>query len=104
MRKPKSQQQHVRAAYSRARKLGKLQVVKAETRDDGSPMLAEGQVYVTKSGAKFHTEWCHIINDNWNKNPKGILVTLQAGVGARLECQACIAESDYQAFLGRENG
>lgn len=103
-KKPRTTQQHVGAAYARAKKLGTLTFVTAETRDDGSPMLDDSQVYVTRTGTVFHTEWCSIVENKWNDDPMGLLVAAETGVGARQRCQFCVAEAEYDTYLSRDNG
>lgn len=73
---------------------GSLQrpLIKVETtnlRDDGSPVAGDGQVYVTRTGKLFHTQWCSIMDGQWRAGQKGIYVTMIADVGPRGRCTQC---------------
>lgn len=71
--------------------LGPLTVHKpTATRSDGSPLLREGEVYVTAYGQRYHTGWCQIVANKWDTSPKGLLVTYRSEVGGRTECGTCI--------------
>jgi hypothetical protein len=81
---------YARKAYKDAAELGELKPVKpGELRIDGSPILQDGQVYVTKAGTKYHPYWCDAIAAKWDKEGKGILVTLLEDVGGRQACRSC---------------
>lgn len=81
---------YARRAYKDAAELGELKPVKpGELRVDGSPILQDGQVYVTKAGTKYHPYWCEVIAAKWDKEGKGILVTLLEDVGGRQACRSC---------------
>lgn len=58
-------------------------------RDDGSPVAGDGQVYVTRTGKRFHPQWCSIMAAHWRDNHGGIYVTMMADVGMRQRCPQC---------------
>lgn len=58
-------------------------------RVDGSPLLRDGEVYVTQWGLKYHPSWCEAIASKWDKSPKGLFVTRLIDVGGRQECGLC---------------
>lgn len=77
-------------SYVKAKLLGELKpVTPVAYRADGSPLLAEGQVYVTKSGQKYHPAWCAVMADLWKEHPKNLLVSSQRDVGERQQCEVC---------------
>lgn len=81
---------------------GKLIVHKpSATRVDGSPLLKEGEVYVTAYGQRYHTGWCQIIADKWDKTPRGVLVTYRSDVGLRTECGSCTTPLTSSTVPGR---
>lgn len=87
-RKPR--QGPVYEKYAKARALGPISPVKPLAyREDGSPLLAAGQVYVTRAGQKYHPAWCTVMAETFAEHPKTILVTAQADVGERPMCGAC---------------
>jgi len=81
-------------AAKHAEKMGRLIVVDPQDhRPDGSPLLAAGQVYVTKTGQRYHVGWCQVIADKWDQGTgpvRGIFVTSIHDVGGRTECQTCV--------------
>lgn len=80
----------VQAAYKAAADLGEIVVVKtADKRSDGSPILGEGQVFVMRTGTRYHTRWCDAVAHKWDEAPRGLLVTTLADVGLRTECGNC---------------
>lgn len=84
---------HARAAYTQARDLGPIVPARDVTRDtDGVPLLADGQVYVTPSGARYHPAWCQVIGDAWDRSPASVIVTALEDVGERTECGTCQSE------------
>lgn len=79
----------IKAAYEYAATLGELKPVKpAARRADGSPLLAPGQVYVTKTGTKYHPEWCPMVAAKWDHDSR-LMVTLLVDVGLRTPCDSC---------------
>lgn len=75
---------------TREEQLGRLKPIRpASKRSDGSPVLGDGQVYVIKTGKVYHPYWCDVVGNKWDNNPKGLLVTLLADVGARQPCHNC---------------
>jgi len=58
-------------------------------RDDGSPVAGDGQVYVTRTGKLFHTQWCSIMDGQWRAGQRGIYVTMMTDVGPRGRCTQC---------------
>lgn len=58
-------------------------------RADNSPLLAPGQVYVTKSGGKYHPAWCASVAACWDSKPDSLVVAWLADVGQRGECAGC---------------
>lgn len=58
-------------------------------RVDGSPLLRDGEVYVTQWGLKYHPSWCEAIASKWDKSTKGLFVTRLIDVGGREECGLC---------------
>lgn len=81
---------YVWKAYKDVAELGELEPVKpGELRVDGSPILQDGQVYVTNAGTKYHPAWCDVIAAKWDKEGTGILVTLLEDVGGRQACRSC---------------
>jgi hypothetical protein len=96
---PLTSSQHV----VRGRRLTELQRVKAQaealgalivhkpaaTRSDGSPLLQEGEVYVTAYGQRYHTSWCQVVAERWDTKPKGLFVSYLWDVGGRTECGTC---------------
>lgn len=80
---------NIQAAYDHAATLGQLKPVKPSARRvDGSPLLKEGQVYVTKTGTKYHPAWCHFIAAKWDHDQRLLVIRL-ADVGLRTPCDAC---------------
>lgn len=80
---------NIQAAYEHAATLGELKPVKASARRvDGSPLLKPGQVYVTKTGTKYHPEWCHFVAAKWDHDQR-LMVTRLTDVGLRTPCDAC---------------
>jgi len=59
--------------------------------------LAKGQVYVTPSGTKHHPLWCAVLA---SKDPSAVLIIAEGDVGGRELCQFCLAEAEYDAYLG----
>jgi hypothetical protein len=87
-RKPR--QGPVYEAYVKAKALGELKPVEPLAfRADGSPLLAQGQVYVTRSGQKYHPAWCTVMAATWEEHPLNVLVSSQADIGDRQLCQPC---------------
>ena len=86
--------QAAKKAERRAAQMGRLLVVDPEgRRTDGSPLLADGQVYVTRTGNRYHVGWCEIIANKWDQGSgptRGIYVTRIHDVGSRTECQSCL--------------
>lgn len=81
---------HARAAYTQARDLGPVVPARDVRRDtDGVPLLANGQVYVTPSGARYHPAWCQVIGDAWDRSPASVIVTALEDVGERTERGTC---------------
>ncbi len=78
-----------RSAQAAARALGELKPVEPAARREGAPLLGDDQVYVMKYGTDFHTAWCQVVADNWDRGPRGLLVTLFVDVGARTRCTEC---------------
>lgn len=73
-------------------------LIKVETmnlREDGSPIAGEGQVYVTRSGKRYHTKWCSIMAAHWRDNPGRTFVSALADVGERTSCPNC-EDTDQQ--------
>lgn len=68
-------------------------------REDGSPGAGDGQVYVTRTGKLFHTQWCSIMAAYWRDNHRGIHVSNMADVGQRGSCAQC--ESDPELAVRR---
>ncbi|SDL40041.1 hypothetical protein [Arthrobacter sp. ok362] len=56
---------------------------------DNSPKVGAGQVYVTRTGEVFHPAWRLTVGTVWDRNPGGVLVIAETGVGARRRCEAC---------------
>lgn len=73
-----------------AERLGTIVVHKpAARRADGSPLLREGEVYVTTWGQRYHIGWCQVVADKWDKDPRGLFVSYLSDVGGRTECGSC---------------
>ncbi|MCV7631682.1 hypothetical protein M3B76_008250 [Micrococcus luteus] len=84
---------HARAAYTRARDLGPIVPARDVAHDtNGVPLLADGQVYVTPSGARYHPAWCQVIGDTWDRNPAAVIVTDLEHTGERAACGTCQSE------------
>lgn len=67
-----------------------LKLVKpSERRVDGSPVLKDGQVYIMRTGSRYHPYWCDVVAKKWDGNPRGLLVTRLADVDDRKVCQNC---------------
>lgn len=82
---------NIQKAYKAAAGLGEITVVKpADKRSDGSPILGEGQVFVMKTGTRYHTRWCDVVAHKWDEAPRGLLVTTLGDVGLRTECGNCL--------------
>jgi hypothetical protein len=47
------------------------------------------QVYVTRTGKLFHTQWCSIMDGQWRAGQRGIYETMMADVGPRGRCTQC---------------
>jgi hypothetical protein len=77
-------------AYQNAERLGPIiPAMVTGRREDGSPLLGEGQVYVFPAGLKYHPMWCDVVGHRWDTKPKAVLVTRLEDVGKREECQNC---------------
>jgi hypothetical protein len=76
-------------AQAEARGLGELKPVEPAARREGAPLLGDDQVYVMKYGTDYHTAWCQVVDEKWDRAPRGLLVTLLADVGARTRCKEC---------------
>lgn len=91
-RKPrmsKLTRERIKAAYEHAATLGELKPIKASARRaDGSPLLEQGQVYVTKTGTTYHPEWCTLVAAKWDHDQR-LMVTRLADVGLRKPCGSC---------------
>lgn len=80
----------VQIAYKKAEELGTLvQAPVTARRPDGSPILADGQVYILPTGSRFHTTWCDTVGNRWDTRPNAIFVSRLADVGKREECNHC---------------
>lgn len=89
-RRSKRTRKKPREAYADADLLGPLILVKPQgTRVDGSPLLGPGEVYVTRTGRRYHPSWCQIVADRWDIN-EGIFVSRIYDVGKREECTSCV--------------
>ncbi|WP_369022517.1 hypothetical protein [Micrococcus luteus] len=96
---------HARAAYTKARDLGPIVPARDVARDtDGVPLLADGQVYVTPSGARFHPAWCQVIGDAWDRSPASVIVTALEDVGGRTECGTCTTGDPLRDVSARNAG
>lgn len=74
------------SAGKQSRDLGLLVPVRPKKRlEDGSPVLGDGEVYVTRTGRFYHSERC----DRVLERPRTILVTRLADVGLREHCPSC---------------
>src|SRR5689334_8286212 len=86
---------HVRrakAARQKAEALGPiLEVQPANYRVDGSPCAGPGDVYVTRTGTRFHTGWCRILGDLWDLRATGVFVTTRSTAELRrlVLCRTC---------------
>jgi hypothetical protein len=71
----------------RERELGPLIRVKPQAHhpEDGSPILSEGEVYVTRTGVFYHSQRCERVVER----PRTVLVTKLADVGQRKHCPNC---------------
>lgn len=58
-------------------------------RDDGSPVAGDGQAYVTRSGKRYHTQWCGIMAAQWRDYPRTVFLSALADVGERGLCTQC---------------
>ncbi|MCX8452828.1 hypothetical protein [Paenarthrobacter ureafaciens] len=76
-------------AEHRAKERPLVRVEPQSHRDDGSPVAGAGQVYVTRTGKLFHTQWCSIMDGQWRAGQRGIYVTKMADVGRRGRCTQC---------------
>lgn len=76
-------------AHEESRGLGGLKPIEPAARRDGMPVLGDDQVYVMKYGREYHPAWCRVVADKWANAPRGLLVTLLAGVGVRGRCPEC---------------
>jgi hypothetical protein len=63
-------------------------------REDGSPIAGEGQVYVTRSGRQYHTQWCPSIEGRWRTSPDRVFVSARADAGERTVCPRCEHDPD----------
>jgi hypothetical protein len=80
----------VQIAYAKAEELGPIVPAPVTARRaDGSPILAEGQVFILPTGNRFHTTWCDTVGNRWDSRPNALFVTRLADVGKREECSHC---------------
>jgi hypothetical protein len=77
------------ATHAEAGGFGELKPVEPAARRDGAPVAGDDQVYVMKYGTDYHTAWCRVVADKWDRSPRGLLVTLLADVGGRARCREC---------------
>ena len=71
------------------RKRPLVQAAPRSQRNDGSPVAGEGQVYVTQSGKRYHTQWCGIMTAQWRDYPKTVFLSALADIGERGLCTQC---------------
>lgn len=95
MPKEASTGEEVKKEYRRQRQWGPL--VRAtvwSTREDGSPIADPQQAYVTRSGRKYHTQWCAIMAAHWRDKPGSIYVTKLDDIGLRERCSECDSDPE----------
>jgi hypothetical protein len=81
----------VQILKAKAEALGEVVAYKpVAQRVDGSPLLREGEVYVTVYGKAFHPAWCEHVANKWDTDRKGLFVTRRSEVGRRTECASCV--------------
>lgn len=78
-----------RPSQAEAGDFGELKPVEPAGRRNGAPLLGDDQVYVMKYESKYHTAWCQVVADKWDRSPRGLLVTQLADVGGRSRCRQC---------------
>jgi len=67
-------------------------------RDDGSPVASDGQAYVTRSGKRYHTQWCGIMAAQWLDKPGTVFLSALADVGERGLCPQCQYHPDSDSL------
>ena len=95
MSRPRPHVRKARAARAKASALGALpESEPASCRADGSPVARPGDVYVTRTGTRFHAGWCRILGDLWDLRSSGVFVTTPSAAQARglLLCRTCEVE------------
>lgn len=74
--------------------LGALDPVEPASRGvDGFPELGRDQVYVFKSGERYHSIPCETVMERWDTVPWRVLVVAESGIGKRERCQICARDS-----------
>lgn len=104
MRRAADQQQAPLVSTKKEKKWGTIVPVKPKSRDENRiPVLEEGQVYVARSGIKYHTRHCEVVlQRGW-----AMLVTMLSDVGNRELCTLCEVQPEPLAFrkeVGRLSG
>jgi len=57
------------------------------------PALKPEQVYVTRRGTVYHSDWCQVVQRTWEFNRPALQVCAQDEVGSRRLCRSCAEES-----------
>lgn len=57
------------------------------------PALKPGQVYVTRRGTVYHSDWCQVVQRTWEFNRPALQVCAREEAGARRLCRSCAEES-----------
>jgi uncharacterized Zn-binding protein involved in type VI secretion len=81
--------EEVKTSHSPRKKRPLVRVEPQSHRADGSPVAAEGQAYVTRSGKRHHTQWCGILMAQWRDNAGTVFLSALADVGERELCPQC---------------
>lgn len=58
------------------------------------PSLKPGQVYVTRRGTVYHSDWCQVVQRTWEFNRPALQVCAQDAVGSRRLCRSCAEEAN----------
>ncbi|MER1996519.1 MAG: hypothetical protein ABTA24_08495 [Arthrobacter sp.] len=57
------------------------------------PPLKPGQVYVTRRGTVYHSDWCQVVQRTWEFNRPALQVCSRDEAGSRRLCRSCAEEA-----------